>query len=469
MRTFNDTPKLEPTLFLMIDRKSLVLDVACTIQSLTQDVRSLVKTEGAEGITSIITGSYARAGIRIETSHVTEALDAIERGSFLFSPRIHPVVAKLVRLVLTRDSWWKKTSRVAGGIGLSLLLLLIVLHFVHAARYRAWSSDVASSAQLAVAMRQEANLYAYQAGQLGGTPDGMRIHARAALDAVSDATKSLNHLYVSSTDPDALRASYEASTVDAKTAIASDKAELVSTRSELARAKSEISLAQQLLEMSQKWGQLSVPADLPGELSPAWQNVANSLQAGLRSGDINAVQKSDQRLTFIHAAGSELARDQNFIQSVPAAGQASASVLLDAIFESVQAGNQQLTDQRLGQFKVMEDQIPLAYTVKLIVAKNMKSGVVRKSSAAGASTRFYLLAQAIDGHGQPMSIPVYNTETNTSESVQDFGIEVPKDVFDEIESRKLAGAANVLLGTKATGTVQPDYNIPVLAGTITHW
>jgi len=469
MRNPSAIPSPVASLADILDRKSLVLDIACMLQAEPAAFAALIEREDVDGLLSILSPTYGLSGIPIDFGLVQEAVKAVAKGSFLFAPRIHPLVARVARLLLTREQWWKRSAGVLGALVLSLLLILISVHFVRQARYDDWAGNVAASGRIASDLRQDAALYANQAAQLSGTPAGMRIHAQAALALLATANHALNGLYVNSDDPASLRATYYSTEGSAKTLLNEEVTAIRAIRGELRRAQSEISLAQQIRDLAQKWSRTDVPADLPGGLSTTWQTVAQSLRAGLNTGDINAVQAADHRLTFIHASGRDEVAAAASIQTMPETARASATFLLASIDEDVDSNNASRVTQTMAAFHALQARIGLDYTVKLIVSPGMKSGVERAIQGVGSSPKYYLLAQAIDPSGKPVAVPVVDTETQVAQSVEDFGIEVSKDVFEAIRSRKEAGEKSITLGVKPAGYADPVYNIPVLTGTITHW
>ena len=467
----NPTPNQEERFNLndMIDRLSLVIDIACTIQHRRNDLSELIASGDIDSILAILSPKYTISGLAIDTSLVTQSLNTIAKAGWVFQPHLNPIVARIAQLLLIRRSWAAKAYKVGGAALGSLVVILLCVHFIQGARYASWVKDVSTTGATASALRQDAELCARQAAQISGTPAGARLHAVAALAAVGEVDHDLSQLQVFSDDPAALESAYESSHGDTRKIVADDNLKIDDAKAQLQRAKSEVALAQQVLEFAQKWSSTTSPVDLPLGLSATWVNVTNTLRADITSGDLSSITKADERLAFILSAAHQEADALAIVKVLPDSAREQATLQVSGIDDDVAANDPAAVALIMSKIHVMQSQTDLSYTVQLIVKPGMKSGVERAIAGQSSTARYYLLAQAVDGSGKPLAVPVVDSETNAAQSVQDFGVEVAKDVYDAIAARKAAGESSISLGHKATGSASPTYDIPVLPGLITHW
>jgi hypothetical protein len=84
---------------------------------------------------------------------------------------------------------------------------------------------------------------------------------------------------------------------------------------------------------------------------------------------------------------------------------------------------------------------------------------------------YFLVVDAVDPRGNPVSLPVRNDETNEIETVSRFAVRVPIATFNAVRNDKarngiLQGAE---LASKRRGFLEPEFLMAVLPGRITRW
>ena len=133
----NPTPNQEERFNLndMIDRLSLVIDIACTIQHRRNDLSELIASGDIDSILAILSPKYTISGLAIDTSLVTQSLNTIAKAGWVFQPHLNPIVARIAQLLLIRRSWAAKAYKVGGAALGSLVVILLCVHFIQGARY----------------------------------------------------------------------------------------------------------------------------------------------------------------------------------------------------------------------------------------------------------------------------------------------------------------------------------------------
>jgi len=113
----------------------------------------------------------------------------------------------------------------------------------------------------------------------------------------------------------------------------------------------------------------------------------------------------------------------------------------------------------------------LAQTYDLVIVQNSQSGVFRIPDVNTGARNYYLIVEAIDPDGKALSLPIRNEETGETQTVATWGVRVPERTFNAVRDDKQDDGIiqDRRLGTKARGTLEPEYAMPVTDGAITSW
>jgi Family of unknown function (DUF6384) len=84
---------------------------------------------------------------------------------------------------------------------------------------------------------------------------------------------------------------------------------------------------------------------------------------------------------------------------------------------------------------------------------------------------YFIVVDAVDANGNPVSLPIRNDETNETETVSHFAVRVPEETFDAVRQDKANNGIvqNARLAEKRRGYLEPEYLMPTLPGRITSW
>lgn len=172
---------------------------------------------------------------------------------------------------------------------------------------------------------------------------------------------------------------------------------------------------------------------LPGRLEQAYIAVT----------ELATETEVDARAEAIATAG-ELA-----LAAEDAAGARDAIAELDALFAA----------------------LDVHYDIRVRSAPGEMSGVWRVPEVNESAQNYYLIVEAIDPDGKPVTLPIVNEETGRTQRVVRWGQRVDQATFDAVaEDKRDDGIIqNRVIGAKPRGVLDPDFRPGVLGGAITDW
>ena len=95
----------------------------------------------------------------------------------------------------------------------------------------------------------------------------------------------------------------------------------------------------------------------------------------------------------------------------------------------------------------------------------------RIADANPDAQNFYLIVEALDDDGNPVTVTVRNEEDGSLQRVTKWGVRVSQNVFTRVQADKQDDGIiqENRVATKPRGRLEPEYAIPVMGGTITEW
>ncbi len=84
---------------------------------------------------------------------------------------------------------------------------------------------------------------------------------------------------------------------------------------------------------------------------------------------------------------------------------------------------------------------------------------------------YFIVVDAVNANGEPVSLPIRNDETNETEIVSRFAVRVPIETFDAVRNDKQTNGIvqNATMAKKRRGYIEPEFLMPTLPGRITSW
>jgi hypothetical protein len=111
------------------------------------------------------------------------------------------------------------------------------------------------------------------------------------------------------------------------------------------------------------------------------------------------------------------------------------------------------------------------YTLRIVSRPGEPTGVWRVPQRNPAGRNYYLVVEPVAPDGRILSLPVTSEEDGRTVTASKWGVRVSEDVALQVQRDK--GDDGIVqrnrLGEKRRGSLDVDYLMPVLGGTITRW
>ncbi len=154
-----------------------------------------------------------------------------------------------------------------------------------------------------------------------------------------------------------------------------------------------------------------------------------------------------------------------------ASAGAQADQLLAQARQALQDGDAARAGDLLRQLEQLRDQLAVSYELRVVSRPGERSGVWRVPESNPEARNYYLIVEAIGADGQPVRVPVRNEETGQVQEVERWGLRVDRSTFERVAADKQDDGIiqNDLLGTKASGELEPSYRVATSGAAITQW
>lgn len=168
-------------------------------------------------------------------------------------------------------------------------------------------------------------------------------------------------------------------------------------------------------------------------------------------------------LASSHSAVIALAKSDN--------ARSMAERMLDAGNIAVREGKREEAKTAISQLEDLRLQLEQEYTVRIVNRQNERSGVWRVPDVNTNARNYYIIVEAIDHAGKPLTVPIENEETGKISMVDIWGQRVDESVFNAVARDKQDNGIidRDRFGYKKPGYLVPDYEIPTSGGAITRW
>jgi len=137
--------------------------------------------------------------------------------------------------------------------------------------------------------------------------------------------------------------------------------------------------------------------------------------------------------------------------------------------DAAQKGDRAGAQQAIDDLTNIRDTLRLDYQLRIVDGDKWGFWSFPKSNSD--ATNYYLIVQAIDAGGTPLSLPIHSEDSGRTETVSAWGERVPEEVYRAVEADKSDDGVieHNLVAIKDFGFLQPDYVLPVLGGEVTRW
>jgi len=168
-------------------------------------------------------------------------------------------------------------------------------------------------------------------------------------------------------------------------------------------------------------------------------------------------------LTALHAAVVALARAEP-------ARQRAGSYLATAQ-AALRDGDEKAARKMRAALEELRSTLEQEYTLRIVSRPGERSGFWRIPDDNPDAQNFYLVVEALDAQGAPVTVQVTNEETGQVERVTKWGLRVAESVYRRVAADKKDDGIiqNHRFGAKRRGYLEPDYEVPTTGAAVTRW
>lgn len=125
----------------------------------------------------------------------------------------------------------------------------------------------------------------------------------------------------------------------------------------------------------------------------------------------------------------------------------------------------------LADLKALEARLLQVYDIRIVSRPGTPTGVTRIPQTNTSARNYYLLVEAVAPDGKIVPQEVTSEEDGARKTVAIWGQRVPQSTFDAVRRDKEEDGivSNPVLGSKARGRLQPEWQARVETGAITQW
>jgi hypothetical protein len=164
-------------------------------------------------------------------------------------------------------------------------------------------------------------------------------------------------------------------------------------------------------------------------------------------------------------------RDLALAEAKTEEGRNLANAFYQAGMKAVAAGDAPTARTSADGLYQLLTKLRSEYTLTVISRQGESSGVWRIPDVNPDARNYYLIVEALDPNGKPLTLPVKSEEDGKTYNVDKFGIRVSSAIFDQIRSDKSDDGIiqNNRVGVKRRGYLKPEFLISIEGGMITRW
>lgn len=135
------------------------------------------------------------------------------------------------------------------------------------------------------------------------------------------------------------------------------------------------------------------------------------------------------------------------------------------------AGDRAGAERALESLTQLRDTLRQEYSLRVVSREGVQSGFWTIPEINTEATNYYVVVEALDPRGAPVTLPVRNEESGETEMVSMWGVRVPEAVYRTVEADKRDDGIiqRNVVGLKEYGFLEVDYRVPVLGGAVTRW
>lgn len=180
-------------------------------------------------------------------------------------------------------------------------------------------------------------------------------------------------------------------------------------------------------------------------------------------------QRQELSVSLPKALQDEVARI-SVIAKDPAAVAAAQTLQAEGL-AAVKAGDAKAARGKVNDLQALRQKLEQSYVIRIVGRPGQPSGAFRIPDANPDARNYYLIVEAVDETGQPVTMQVTSEEDGRSERVSTWGLRVSQATFNRVRADKEDDGIiqNNRVGEKRRGFLEPEYTLPVLGGAILSW
>ena len=165
----------------------------------------------------------------------------------------------------------------------------------------------------------------------------------------------------------------------------------------------------------------------------------------------------------MHAQIAEIAQEPE--------ARTQAGQIREAGLAAVQRGDAGKARSAIASLEELLGLLEQDYTLRVVNRPGEYSGVYRIPDLNEQARNYYVIVEAIDSHGNVLTVPILSEETGATERVKAWGLRVDEDVFNAVANDKKDDGIiqNNRFGEKKRGRLTADYTMPTTGAAITAW
>ncbi|MBJ3784627.1 DUF6384 family protein [Devosia sediminis] len=134
-------------------------------------------------------------------------------------------------------------------------------------------------------------------------------------------------------------------------------------------------------------------------------------------------------------------------------------------------GNREGAEDSIARLTTLRDTLRQEYSLRVVNREDVQSGFWTFPEVNTDATNYYIVVEALNPDGEPVSLPILNEETGQTETVSMWGVRVSEDIYNSVAADKQDDGIiqSNLVGRKSSGFLDVQYAVPVMGGAVTQW
>ncbi len=139
--------------------------------------------------------------------------------------------------------------------------------------------------------------------------------------------------------------------------------------------------------------------------------------------------------------------------------------------DAAKMGDRAAAERAVADLTALRQKLEQAYTLRVVDRDGVRPGFWTFPPNNSEATNYYIVVEAVDADGKPLSLPITSESTGVTQTVTQWGLRVPQPLYEAVMADKQDNGVidHGLVGFKQDGFVDIDYVVPVLGGAVTQW